>query len=79
MKVFFLCMANESTVEIVRGYTSEQMARRAMKGHPSSDTVKWGVLPLVMLTADELAEAEKVVEMSDAHVEDGELSLGGAA
>jgi hypothetical protein len=63
-------MANETTVEIIRGYTNEGLARRAMKGNPSSDTVKWGIVPMVMLTAEELKEAEKLVEMSDGHLED---------
>ena len=76
MKIYLLCMANETTVEIVRGYTNEGLARRAMKGNPSSDTVKWGIVPMVMLTAEELAEAEKVVEMSDGHLEEDEGPAG---
>lgn len=70
MKIFLLCMANETTVEIVRGYTTEVMARKAMAGHPSSGTLQWGIVELEMLTAEELKEAEKLVEMTDAHVED---------
>lgn len=75
MKIFLLCMSNETTVEIYRGYTTEAMARKAMAGHPSSGTLQWGIVELEMLTAGELKEAKNLVEALDTHVQDA----GGAS
>lgn len=56
MKIYLLCMANETTVEIVRGYATEAMALKAMAGHPSSGTLQWGIVELEMITAGELQQ-----------------------
>lgn len=85
MKVHVVCMANENVVEIQRIYTKESMAQAAIARNPSSDTLKWGYVTLELVTAEELEDMKRLVEMTDAHVEDdgklGEEAVaeGGAA
>lgn len=86
MKVHVVCMANENVVEIQRIYTKESMAQAAIARNPSSDTLKWGYVTLELVTAEELEDMRRLIEMTDAHVEDdgtlGEetaVAAGGAA